>query len=502
MSINCRKRVISFTYDESGIFNIKGDTGFLLNSEIVEFDSSGFLQASWSMNKNSFEMQTDIHGITHLYYFDNGREFSASNDLMLLISKIPKGEREIDYDALSVFFRMGTFIGNDTAFSNIKVLGPNGKLIVRNGKLVISAEYIWSKLEDLSKQPKAFLIDQYEYLFSESIRKLNKLKTDSFTVPLSGGRDSRHIFFELGRQEIEVDQCMTSFFEPNDFDDTDMLVAREISSLLGVELEEVKCSSSWVYREKCKDVLTGLGTLLHAWYFPLSQKVNKNNVLIDGLGGDVLSESKVLDNHINRAFAKRDWNTLVPFYIGEPRQLPSVFDKKVLHKFDYSVAREKLINELEKYADFQLAQSAFEFYNRARRNISLSSQFMTHAKFVYYPYLDTALFKFLSSGPMLAFPDNDFHSLTIQQAYPKWSHLPFANQINPSRFNNDFCLNALYKQKKCVNTLLTSFTVRKTMINRPFVISRLLKDMLFTNSHNHRWICPIVIYLSVLDSLA
>jgi asparagine synthase (glutamine-hydrolysing) len=45
------------------------------------------------------------------------------------------------------------------------------------------------------------------------------------------------------------------------------------------------------------------------------------------------------------------------------------------------------------------------------------------------PYLDHDLYDFLASLPAELFLDRSFHADTIMQAYPRYAHVPFDNEV-------------------------------------------------------------------------
>src|SRR5205085_2976358 len=113
--------------------------------------------------------------------------------LRLLLEGAPA---ELDERALSVFLRLGFFLGEDTAFTAIKALPPAATMRWRAGRLELRG----------SRPPppppadlgRSEAIEQYAALFRASIERCLE-PGDDIVLPLSGGRDSRHILLELLR---------------------------------------------------------------------------------------------------------------------------------------------------------------------------------------------------------------------------------------------------------------------------------------------------------------
>src|SRR5690349_11893258 len=119
---------------------------------------------------------------------------------------------------------------------------------------------------------------------------------DGALVPLSGGRDSRHILFELsrlGRPRL----CVTvkdspPWPDPND----NTLLSRQLTSTLGIEHAVMDYVPDIVAAERLKNELTQLCSLEHSWYMPVHGRLaRESGRIFDGLSGDYLSAGGGLD---------------------------------------------------------------------------------------------------------------------------------------------------------------------------------------------------------------
>jgi len=107
-----------------------------------------------------------------------------------------------DYDALSVFLRLGFFVGDDTPFASIRAVAPR------------RAPYT-GRASNLSRGQA---IDAFIQTFRGAIRR--RLPSHEFHLPLSGGRDSRHILCALVDAGEEPQTCVTiEHFPPRGNDD-------------------------------------------------------------------------------------------------------------------------------------------------------------------------------------------------------------------------------------------------------------------------------------------
>src|SRR6185503_4847645 len=88
---------------------------------------------------------------------------------------------------------LGFFLGDDTPFRSIRTLPAGGTLIWEDGEVSLSGGYRFVPPQRLSRDAA---IDGFVELFREAMRR-RPPAGDEVVVPLSGGRDSRHILFEL-----------------------------------------------------------------------------------------------------------------------------------------------------------------------------------------------------------------------------------------------------------------------------------------------------------------
>ncbi len=151
--------------------------------------------ARWHWDGTRLVVGNDRYGFCPLFWAnlpDNGVCVSPS-----LVSLVEQGApTDLDIEALAVFFRLGFFVGNDTPFAAIKTVPPNAVLEWENGKLECHGRY--PQAPNTTKLSRDEAIDRYIDLFSHAMAKRTP-GSDAFAIPISGGRDSRHILLELHR---------------------------------------------------------------------------------------------------------------------------------------------------------------------------------------------------------------------------------------------------------------------------------------------------------------
>ena len=77
-------------------------------------------------------------------------------------------------------------------------------------------------------------LDAFILVFRQAIRRRLQL-ADDFVVPLSGGRDSRHILFELREAGHPPQFCVTArYFAPGDLAAGEIEIASHVANVLNV----------------------------------------------------------------------------------------------------------------------------------------------------------------------------------------------------------------------------------------------------------------------------
>ena len=161
------------------------------------------IYARWEWKEGKLRVQTCFSGVVPLYYSLTANRLVISTSLSVVVKCIDR--RNLDEDALSVFLRLGYFISDSTPFQFIKVFGPStnftfpcGQLPATRYKLPIRREISMSDARQ-----------RYIELFHQSMA--SRLPVDErFAMPITGGRDSRHILLELLRLNRRPEVLYTS----------------------------------------------------------------------------------------------------------------------------------------------------------------------------------------------------------------------------------------------------------------------------------------------------
>lgn len=392
-----------------------------------QLDDGVFLE--WSWDGQRLVVTNDRYGLYPLFYCAKSHSICISPSL----EQVARGnsDRQLDYPALAIFFRMGHFVGSDTPFEDVRFMPPNSTLTWENGRLDIRQHSAGALPSSVLAPTFDEAVDNYGALFSRAIAR--RLPGDErFMVPLSGGRDSRHILLELVKQGVRPPACATVRFRPPSTDE-DMRVARLLTDRLGIAHIEIDKPSSF-FDAELKDVhLTNHCGGGHGWVLPLASKlVGDYSIMYDGLAGSVLSGGFMLNSRKTALFREEAWEDLARLILGENNAEPmlrSVFTDAFRSRIDLKEAVDRLVPELRRHAGLPNPVLSFVFGNRTRRCVaSIPFGSLHQVPVVHVPYLDHAVFDFLFSLDPSMMEDNRLHDETIRRAYTEYADIPYEDK--------------------------------------------------------------------------
>lgn len=453
--------------------------------------------AKWEWDGASLKVTNCRYGFNPLYYFIRPDEICVSTSIRQLLDR--GAPIDLDDEAISVFLRFGWFLGEDTPFRAIRAVPPNAEFEWRNGKLHVAGSYSIPKPDYLSRDAA---IDLFNDLFRQSIQR--RLPGDAaFVMPLSGGRDSRHILLELVEQGAKPEFCFTADHIPTRANE-DARIAAILTRTLGLNHEILDQPKSRLRSEMKKNELTEFCAIEHAWAIPISEFCRgRISWLYDGLAGDMLTGGV--------AAAKLNPENLTLYESGhfeelateiyswtEEISLKGWLQREWYKKFGPDIATARICDELRRHSNAPNPVGSFHFWNRTRRGVSTYSfGILRDIPTVCCPYLDDDVYDLLASLPASMLLDGQFHTDAIHRAYPKFRNIPFEDKSASKQDSRTYYRN--YARE------LTRFLIGRRhsqIVNTSFLIPRMIRWSFSREPVNLSWMEPeYAIYLLQLENL-
>lgn len=478
---------------------ISGTPAVLLGHQLGSHAQSGIpdgIFAQWLWDGARLVVRNDRYGFYPLFYYCKSSEICISPSIPRLVQEGAPGE--LDYPALAVFLRLGYFIGEDTPFKHIRALSP-GTTLEWDGKITLSSKGC-AITKPCATSTRDEAIDTYIALFAQSIAR-RPPTSEPFAVALSGGRDSRHIVLELLRQGRVPAQCVTA---PKYLSRTDQdvrvggLLARELGlSHLIVESREYLFEDEWG-----KNIATSFCSDEHTWYMGVAKYLSENfKATYDGIGGDVLSQSRLLSQQMLDRFESGRPTEIANQLLGNVGEtlLQKLLRPNVHALCNREIAVHRLEREVMKHLGAPNPVGSFFFWNRTRREIALSPYgLLSSLPTVFAPYLDCDLFDFLTALPARLLLDHQFHTDTILRAYPDYKHIPFESK-------SESHVDATTRRPQFARSVARHVLPRMPsgLMRNGFLVPHLAGILANAKyAAKSTWFVPLVLYLHQLERLS
>ena len=367
------------------------------------------IYAGWTWTGTQLAVEQDRYGFFPLFEWRTADSYDLSTDLLTLVER--GAPAELDLDGLSVFVRVGFFIGSDTPFRAIRAVLPSA---------------LPRRRLDVSRDAAR---DAFIDLFRTAITR--RMPTAPFVMPLSGGRDSRHILFALCDAGYPPQACVTvRHFPPRANDDE--VIARELCELLGIEHRVLVQPRDRAAVERRKNEATHLCTDEHAQFVVMSDHLRAHTrETYDGIAGDVLSQSTYLRPDILELFERGNFRGAAEFVLdgygtmmGEGA-LARVLAPAVYRELSRERAVQRLAREMAGHADAANPVGSFFLANRTRREIALAPFALMRDVTAFAPYLDRDLYDVLAALPASLLMDRTLHTEAIAAAWPQYADVPY-----------------------------------------------------------------------------
>ena len=183
---------------------VSGQINYHIGQNNRSRNSDG-LFLEWYYENNTLTVRNDGFGFYPCFVFTNHSEIIVSTSPLAIIAQ--GGDGRLDPEAFAVFAWLGFFIDNETPFAHIRHLPPGSTLVWHNGQTTLQSDgpYMPEPCERSPQEATDGLIELTRASVARCIQEID----DDIMLPLSGGRDSRHILFELIRQGVRPRACVT-----------------------------------------------------------------------------------------------------------------------------------------------------------------------------------------------------------------------------------------------------------------------------------------------------
>jgi len=183
---------------------VHGQTSCLLGHRIeTQNNSPDGVFVEWQWKDNEFSLHTDKYGFYPVFYYQSQDELIISTSIVKILEL--GAPKELNYTGLSIFLRLGFYLREDTPFQHIHALPPNAKLTWSKNQFDCTGSLIIEKQLHISRSEA---MDGYISLFKDAMKARRPINED-FVVPISGGRDSRHILLDLIQSGHRPKFCIT-----------------------------------------------------------------------------------------------------------------------------------------------------------------------------------------------------------------------------------------------------------------------------------------------------
>ena len=380
----------------------------------------------WQWDGSSLEAVTDRHGTYPLFYSVSDREVHVSTSISAMIRN--GVSTVIDDAAVATFLRLGCCLGEDTPFAAIRRVPPNGRLLWRrDGTWSVTALAPRLTASPLSR---AAALDAFIDVFRVAIRR--GLPQADAIVPLTGGRDSRHILLELRAAGCRPRTTTVRYFPPRL--EEDIRVAQLVAERLAVPCEVLPQYPSRVESETRKNELSSFSCDWNAWFLPLPDWLAKNpglHVFI-GYGGDTLTRGRRVDRRQADLWAAGDTTALADRRLNKrpwiELSLQLILQPSAYRRFARELAMDRLTRELGKYVNDPNPDMSYSFFNGLRlRTAPMWFRMCSDFANIRAPFLDAPVYDLMASLPASLGLDTAFHTEAIAKAFPEYAGIPYAS---------------------------------------------------------------------------
>lgn len=460
----------------------------------VQLGSPGSIFSEWDWDGHRLSIQNDRYGMLQLFYTlePNRVILSTSIEGMLRAGVSP----DLDPSALAVILRIGYPVGDDTPFRSIRTVPPGVSVRWEDTGPRLTGGRFLATANGLDRNQA---LNAYVDLFRGAIER--QPPEGRFVVPLSAGRDSRHILFALLEAGHRPDLVVTAQHHPPRQDE-DARIASIVAEDLGLEHEILPQPKQRVAAEVRKNSLTNYCTPgRHAWYLPVADYVaSRFDCSYDGLAGDMLSMARNLKPAKLKLYRAGQYAEYADGMLKtDETALRNLLTDDVYQAWSRELAIERLTDEMPKHAAAPNPVRSFRFWNEMRRGIGQGPYGVFRPSRVLTPYLDHKLVDMLAglAPEVVMQKGGHFHTDAIRLGYPQHAHLPIERLKVPRKGGRHY-----YWTYARQTLAYLSRTGIPPQVRSSFLWPRLVRSVLDPSYvKSVHWLAPRTLYLAQLHAM-
>jgi asparagine synthase (glutamine-hydrolysing) len=460
--------------------------------------------AEWQWDGNKVIVRNCRYGFFPIFYYATENEFGVSPSVERLIEC--GAPADLDDAALATFLRLGFLVGEDTVFRAIRLVPPGGEICWNGGEPDVTGGYFFPHIQNLSRKAA---IDGYGELFRQAVRR-RASKEIRFGLPLSGGRDSRHILLELNSLGCKPDVCFTTHDFPA-YREENIKCARLLSQRLNIPFRVLDQPGSRILTEIWKNKANSYGAIENTWAVNFYKSAARYTPIVyEGTTGDAVSAGSYLNKEYAALFEQGRIEELSEKMVerwlswrSSEDALTRILTVEASRRFSRELAVDRVARELAKHTASANPISSFIFYSKGRRvaalqPFSIARQFGITAV---TPYMDEDLLDFLTSLPPEMYMDKTFHTETIRRMHPEFNDIPYAGDKKTPLIESNWHYRRFFLEAGIYLTV----NGRGRLVKKGSTVRRLLALAALKEGNlrmRMSWIAPFtVLYLAQLEKL-
>jgi asparagine synthase (glutamine-hydrolysing) len=382
--------------------------------------------AEWRWDGERLEVRNDPFGVQPVFYWATPTRVmvSPSVDRLLRLG----APRDLDHDALAAFLGVGYYLDEDTPFRAIRALPRAGTLTWRPGEVSVTGA---ARPLAIGSVTRTAAMDGIIQTVRVAVRRSIPPDRPAYLMPLSGGRDSRHLLLELRAQGHPPRACVTARQYATLPGGPDARFAAKLCAALDLQHRALDVPGRMVAAELRKNRVTGYCSDEHTWSLSLAAALaGHTGHTYDGLPGGTLIQRPSERASARAALEAGRLHELAEMYLktdtGQVRFV-ALLSPAMRARLSPERAAARVRVGLEAHLSSGDPLLAFRFWNRVVRELALvPTRVLSGVRTVFTPYMDPEFIDFAAALPP-SIVGKELHSEALARAFPEAANVPYAH---------------------------------------------------------------------------